>query len=109
MTLLGLVELSHTPKRVAPGPWAQPALAENNVAVNTAVQTIRFLYRINSVPSNAAFNETTYRHRSSPKALGSFRWNDPRYGSSVHSLGLRHFPKTPSAYSMRCSAAMWQD
>ena len=52
MTLLGLVELSHTPNRVAPGPCAQAALAENNVAVNTAVQTIRFLYRIDSVPSN---------------------------------------------------------
>src|SRR5688572_15582046 len=52
MTLLGLVELSHTPNRVAPGPWAQAALAENNVAVNTAVQTIRLLYRIDSVPSN---------------------------------------------------------
>ena len=57
MTLLGLVELSHTPNRVAPGPWAQAALAEHNVAANTAVQTIRFLYRIDSVPSNAAFND----------------------------------------------------
>src|SRR5258707_2435024 len=67
MTLLGLVELSHTPKRAVrgsvlstglaaapapapPRPWATLGLAVTSAAVKTAVRTIRFRIRIGFNP-----------------------------------------------------------
>ncbi len=75
MTLLGLVVLSHTPKRAVRGsvlsmglglawawPWAKPGVAVTSAAVTMAVQTNRSRIFIDSIPFGAWQSEKQNEH-----------------------------------------------